>query len=98
MESRYKLNEINFIWDEQKAISNIKKHPGITFEEACEVFFDPFLRIVDGGIVENELRDAVIEMTENWRLFNVAHILRDETFRIISARKATKAERAIYEN
>ena len=34
-----------FVWDEAKAAANLEKH-GIGFEEACEVFFDPFF---EGG-------------------------------------------------
>ena len=29
-------------WNENKASSNIKKHEGLSFEEAAEVFDDPF--------------------------------------------------------
>jgi hypothetical protein len=32
---------VEFEWDEEKARSNIANH-GVTFEEAAEVFFDPF--------------------------------------------------------
>ena len=98
MDTRYRLNEINFIWDEKKAASNVKKHTGITFELACETFFDPFLQVVDAGVVEGESREAIIGMTENWRLIYIVYILRDDEIRIISARSATKSERSIYEN
>jgi hypothetical protein len=37
----YRLQGTEFEWDEQKAQLNITNH-GITFEEAAEVFFDPF--------------------------------------------------------
>lgn len=37
----YRLQGVEFEWDDQKARENIEKH-GITFEEAVEVFFDPF--------------------------------------------------------
>jgi uncharacterized DUF497 family protein len=36
-------NGLLFEWDRDKARSNFKKH-GVSFEEACEVFFDPLLR------------------------------------------------------
>ena len=32
-----------FVWDIDKASTNLVKH-GISFEEACQVFFDPLLR------------------------------------------------------
>ncbi len=98
MDTRYRLGEIQFIWDASKADVNVKKHSGITFEQACETFFDPFLQVVDAGVVERESREAVIGTTENWRLMYVVYILRDDEIRIISARSATKSERSIYEN
>ncbi|MEW5941472.1 MAG: BrnT family toxin, partial [Chloroflexota bacterium] len=42
MNIQYTLYEILFEWDSQKAIANLRKH-GISFEQACEAFFDPFL-------------------------------------------------------
>lgn len=32
-----------FRWNTEKALANFKKH-GIPFEQACEAFFDPFVR------------------------------------------------------
>ena len=98
MDTRYRLNEINFVWDVKKATANIKNHSGISFELACEVFFDPLLLPQDGGIVEGEQREAVIGMTAAWRLLYVVYVLRANDIRIISARLATKSERRLYEN
>lgn len=41
MDITHRLQDVEFAWDEDKANSNIQKH-GVTFEEAAEVFFDPF--------------------------------------------------------
>ena len=41
MDITYQLQGVEFVWDEEKARSNIANH-GVTFEEAAEVFFDPF--------------------------------------------------------
>lgn len=41
MDIVYRLQDVEFEWDSNKAQSNIEKH-GVTFEEATEVFFDPF--------------------------------------------------------
>ena len=43
MDRRYELNGIMFIWDESKARKNLAKHE-LMFEQAVEVFFDPFFR------------------------------------------------------
>jgi len=92
----YTLHEIKFEWDERKSKTNIRKHK-VSFETACEAFFDPFLRVVNGGIVEGEPREAVIGMTENWRLLYIVYIVGDDVIRIVSARTAEKQERKIYE-
>jgi uncharacterized protein len=41
MEVVYRLQGSEFEWDDEKAATNTIKH-GVTFEEAAEVFFDPF--------------------------------------------------------
>ncbi|HSQ22875.1 MAG TPA: BrnT family toxin [Pyrinomonadaceae bacterium] len=93
----YTLHKIKFEWDERKSKTNLRKHK-VSFRIACEVFFDPFLRVVDAGVIEGESREAVIGMTENWRLLYVVFVERDEVIRLLSARPVEKEERQIYEN
>jgi len=91
------LNGITFVWDDGKARINPINHDGVTFQQAAEVFFDPFLVVVDASRNE-EARDAVIGLDSRWNLLYVVHIEREENLiRIISARKATRLERAEYE-
>jgi uncharacterized DUF497 family protein len=95
---RYELNGTAFVWDEEKARLNIAAHDGITFEQAAEVFFDPFSRLVDATRNE-EARDAVLGFDTRSRLLFVVHIeVEDEYIRIISARKATPQERKDYDS
>ena len=97
MDRRYELNGIMFVWDESKARKNLAKHE-IMFEQAAEVFFDPFFRVIDAS-PEDESRDAVIGMDTDWSLLYVVHIgFEDDCLRIISARKATRSERQYYED
>ncbi len=97
MEIHYFLHEIAFVWHKAKAYENLKKH-GIPFERAAEVFFDPFLKIVDASQNDEE-RDAIIGMDEKWNLLFVVHVESGEDeIRIISAREATRQERLYYEN
>lgn len=96
MDVSYTLHEIGFEWDDRKAAANFRKHK-VSFETSCEVFFDPFLHVVDAG-VESERQDAVIGMAVNWRLLYVVFVEHDEVIRIISARPAEKSERELYEN
>jgi uncharacterized DUF497 family protein len=86
-----------FVWDTEKASSNVNKH-GVSFDLACQVFFDPLIRMEDASI-GGEVRDAAIGLTEDWTLLFVVHLLREgETIRIISARPATTQERRFYED
>lgn len=64
MNIRYTLHKITFEWDSRKAAANIRKHE-ISFELACEAFFDPFVFHLDGEIVRGELRESIIGMTTN---------------------------------
>jgi uncharacterized DUF497 family protein len=84
-----------FRWDELKAQQNLQKH-GIAFEEAVTVFDDPLLVVKDASRNE-EQRDAVIGFSSNGRLLTVVHVEVDKDYiRIISARRASSAEEAIY--
>jgi uncharacterized protein len=98
MDVYFVLNGITFVWNDEKAQSNPSKHNGITFQQAAEAFFDPFLVVVDASR-NDEARDAVIGMDRRWHLLYVVHVEREESvIRIISARKATRQERLNYED
>lgn len=96
MNVKNKLHGINFEWDNHKASANLEKH-GISFETACEVFHDPFVQVVDEEVVDDEIREAVVGMTVDWRLLYVVYVMREEMVRIVSARLVTKVERRSYE-
>ena len=91
----YQLQGIEFQWDEDKARSNLQKH-GITFEEAAQVFFDPFYQTGDASSDE-EQRDFIIGYSSLQRILLVVYVERDKRTRIISARRATRYERKSYE-
>ena len=93
---RFIYREVIFEWDAVKAASNFAKH-GISFEMACEVFFDPFRQVIDAAD-GSEARDAIIGYAESETLLTVVHLVHhEEIFRIISARRASKEERRLYE-
>ena len=91
----YRLQGIEFEWDDNKARSNIRKH-GIAFEEAAEVFFDPFYQSGDTS-VDDEQREFIIGYSLVPRLLLVVYVERGERTRIISARQSTRHERKLYE-
>ncbi|MEP7037546.1 MAG: BrnT family toxin [Acidobacteriota bacterium] len=97
MDYAYLLNEIHFEWDATKASENLKKH-SISFESAGEIFFDPFLKVVNIEITDGEQRESVIGLTLDWKTLYVVYAAHEESIRLISARMATKTERLNYEN
>jgi uncharacterized DUF497 family protein len=98
MDVYFVLNGITFVWNDEKALINSRKHDGVTFQQAASAFFDPFLKVVDASR-NNEARDTIIGIDTNWVLLFVVHIeFEDDIIRIISARKATRQERNYYEN
>lgn len=97
MDVEFVLNGISFVWDDAKADSNLRKH-GVSFEQATEAFFDPFVRVTDAS-VEEEVRDAVIGRDEGSQLLFVVHIeFKSGRYRLVSARRATPPERRFYES
>ena len=88
---------LEFEWNEDKAVSNNKKH-GISFEEAATVFVDPLAAIFDDEVHSaEEQREIIVGHSEKNRLLLVSFAERGEAIRIISARQATKRERKDYE-
>ncbi len=89
---------VRFEWDEGKDRANIAKH-GVGFDEARKVFSDPRVIIREDRVVEGEERLHAIGYVD--RVLLVVHTVREEglgaIIRIISARKATPAERRLYE-
>jgi uncharacterized DUF497 family protein len=92
------MNSLKFEWDENKNISNLKKH-GVSFEEAKTVFSDELGRFIhDPDHSKGEERFILMGMSSQHNLLTVCHCERDlNTIRIISARKADKFERKQYE-
>ena len=84
------MNE--FEWDPRKAGSNLKKH-GISFAEALTVFSDPAARIFDDlDHSVDERREIIIGYSRRPRLLVVGFTERAGRVRIITARRASRAE------
>jgi uncharacterized DUF497 family protein len=97
MDVVHRLNDIAFVWDSQKALANLQKH-GVALEMACEIFFDPFVRLLRTDVLGGEERDVVVGMNRGWQLLVVVYTLRADCIRMISARPATSPERKAYED
>jgi uncharacterized DUF497 family protein len=95
-----------FAWDENKNRINTRKH-GVSFETAARIFEDPNVvsyqdRVVAIGSSNNEERWHTIGCAGGIALLLVVHTSEEqhgeEEIRIISARKASRRERALYES
>lgn len=88
---------LQFEWDERKAKANEAKH-GVSFKEAITAFADPLARIFqDEGHSESEQREIIVGHSDRKNLILVSFVEAEEKIRLISARKATRAERNDYE-
>lgn len=98
MDARFELNGATFVWDIDKAEQNPIKHPGVSFEQAAEAFFDPFFRLIDASR-NDQTRHALLGYDTAGTLLHVVHVEIDtDAIRIVSARKATREERANYDS
>jgi uncharacterized DUF497 family protein len=90
-----------FEWDPRKAAANAAKH-GVSFDDAVTVFLDG--DALDGPDLQHsrdEMRFLRLGRAVDGRVLMVAYTLRRsgnaEAIRIISARRASRRERAAYD-
>jgi uncharacterized DUF497 family protein len=89
---------MHYEWDPVKAAANIQKH-GVRFADAVVVFEDEHAVTIEDIQASGEQRFCTIGMDAVLAILVVVYAYRFESMiRIISARKATKKERFIYEN
>jgi uncharacterized protein len=88
---------MEFEWDPEKAAANLAKH-GVAFPEAATVFGDPLaITYSDPDHSDDEDRFLTFGHSSEGHLLVVSHTDRGERTRIISARRATRKERKLYE-
>jgi uncharacterized DUF497 family protein len=91
---------MRFVWDQAKNRANKARHR-LSFELAKHVFDDPLHVSVPDRYEQGEERGRTIGLVGSVALLVVIHTYveqnGEETVRIIFARKATKGERARYE-
>ena len=84
------------IWSQDKARANLKKH-GISFEEAQTVLESNQQLILEDRDHDEE-RFIALGFSKHMNILVVVYCYRfRDVIRIISARKATKKERELYE-
>ncbi len=90
------INDMEIIWDPQKAKKNLKKH-NIHFSDAEGVLYDPMALTIEDQDVEGEQRFVTVGTDYLGRVVLVVYSYRKDKIRLISARKATLSERKNYE-
>lgn len=95
----YSVPDLRIEWDAAKARANVHKH-GITFEEAETAFSDDFAIVVSDPdhSSSHEERLLLIGLSAALHVLVVVHCERDggNVIRLLSARRATRTERAQY--
>ena len=92
----YFIQSMEFEWDENKNQSNKLKHR-ISFEEATEIFRYPRYKLVDSRLNYGEVRYIGIGRNNQMVVMTVVFTERESRIRIISARRASKKERKLYD-
>jgi uncharacterized DUF497 family protein len=89
---------VKFDWDQAKASSNLKKHR-VSFDLAVTVFDDPYALIApDPKHSSAEQREWIIGESDSGVLVVIfTKRLEGKVYRVISARRANRRERKLYE-
>ncbi len=86
---------MDFQWDKKKAALNLDKH-AVDFADVVGAFEDPNALTIDDPHPK-EQRFLTVGLDSLARLLVVSYTWRENSIRIISARKATKKEQKQYE-
>ncbi len=92
------MPELRFEWDPKKAAANLAKH-GVPFPEAKTAFSDELgFMLEDPAHSADEDRFILLGLSASLRVLVVVHCLRERghVIRLISARPASRRERAQY--
>jgi len=86
---------MEFEWDPRKAAVNLKKH-GVDLADAVGVLYDEFAINLPDDHADEE-RFVTMGTDSLGRILVLACTWRGESIRLISACKATRSERRVYE-
>lgn len=84
-------------WDPAKARANLRKH-GVDFADAVIALEDDLALTIADPDAEGEERFVSLGMDAGSRLLATVFTLRGNRVRLISSRRATRAERQAYES
>ena len=83
-------------WDPKKAEINVRKHK-VRFSDAETVFYDPMALTIKEQTRSGEQRFVTVGADAIGRIIVIIYTYREDSIRLISARKATPSERRQYE-
>lgn len=83
-------------FDREKAKRNLAKH-GVRLSDAEPVLLDPHAVTIEDTTAEGEQRHITLGADALGRVLVVVFTYRGEDVRLISARRATRRERRVYE-
>jgi uncharacterized DUF497 family protein len=87
---------VDYEWDPTKAAANFKKH-GVRFADAALSLEDPLGFSIADPDASDEARMFVLGADPAGRVLVTVYTMRGRSTRIISSRKASRAERRAYE-
>ena len=87
---------MRFQYDPAKAAANLRNHD-VSFADAETVFSDPLALTIEDQDAQGERRYVAIGLGNLGELLVVVYTERDNEYRLISARHATRKERRAYE-
>lgn len=90
------LDPVDYEWDPAKAAANFRKH-GVRFADAALSLEDPLGLSTPDPDAPDETRMIFLGADPSGRLLLTVHTVRGRSTRIISSRKASRAERQAYE-
>jgi uncharacterized protein len=89
------MHELQFEWDEDKAVLNLAKH-GVSFLTAALMFTNEIVERIDDRADYGELRFIALGRVD-MQVYRVVYTWRGENvLRIISAQRANRHERETY--
>jgi len=90
------FSSVDIVWDPEKAKRNYQKHK-VHFADAESVLYDTMALTMEDQDIDGEKRFVTIGTASTGRIVIVVYTYRDNSIRLISARKATASERRYYE-
>ena len=88
---------MRFQYDPDKAAANLRKY-GVLFADAEGVLEDPLAVTVEDPDAGGERRFITVGLGSAGELWVVVYAERDDEYRLISTRRATRKERKDYES